>query len=159
MKAMIFAAGLGTRLGDMTLTKPKALADINGRTMLGLTAEKLVAAGFDDLLVNIHHHPEQMLEEIDRLRSRGHKITVSDERDEQLDTAGGLYRARAFFGSEPGAPDYGATVFGTAGGVDPITGETLLRSFGHIEYFSPNTESLRNLALITIGHGADILAG
>ncbi len=101
MKAMIFAAGLGTRLGDMTLTKPKALADINGRTMLGLTAEKLVAAGFDDLLVNIHHHPEQMLEEIDRLRSRGHKITVSDERDELLDTAGGLYRARAFFGSEP----------------------------------------------------------
>jgi len=73
MKAMIFAAGLGTRLGDMTLTKPKALADINGRTMLGLTAEKLVAAGFDDLLVNIHHHPEQMLEEIDRLRSRGHE--------------------------------------------------------------------------------------
>lgn len=101
MKAMIFAAGLGTRLGEMTLTRPKALADINGNTMLALTAGKLVAAGFDDLLVNIHHHPEQMLEEIDKLRRRGFRITVSDERNELLDTAGGLYRAREFFGSEP----------------------------------------------------------
>lgn len=101
MKAMIFAAGLGTRLGDMTRTRPKALADINGRTMLELTAEKLAGAGFDDLVVNIHHHPEQMLEEIEKLRRKGYVITVSDERDELLDTAGGLYRARGFFGEEP----------------------------------------------------------
>ena len=101
MKAMIFAAGLGTRLGDMTRTRPKALADINGRTMLELTAEKLAGAGFDDLVVNIHHHPEQMLEEIEKLRRKGYVITVSDERDELLDTAGGLYRARSFFGEEP----------------------------------------------------------
>lgn len=98
---MIFAAGLGTRLGDMTRTRPKALADINGRTMLELTAEKLAGAGFDDLVVNIHHHPEQMLEEIEKLRRKGYTITVSDERDELLDTAGGLYRARGFFGEEP----------------------------------------------------------
>lgn len=101
MKAMIFAAGLGTRLGEMTRTRPKALADINGRTMLELTAEKLVSAGFDDLIINIHHHPEQMLEEIEKLRTKGFVITVSDERDELLDTAGGLYRARSFFGDEP----------------------------------------------------------
>lgn len=101
MKAMIFAAGLGTRLGEMTRTRPKALADINGRTMLELTAEKLVRAGFDNLMINIHHHPEQMLEEIERLRQRGYDITISDERDGLLDTAGGLYRARSFFGSEP----------------------------------------------------------
>ena len=101
MKAMIFAAGLGTRLGEMTRTRPKALADINGRTMLELTAEKLVRAGFDDLIVNIHHHPEQMLQEIDKLREQGYRITVSDESDELLDTAGGLYRARNFFGTEP----------------------------------------------------------
>ena len=101
MKAMIFAAGLGTRMGEMTRTRPKALADINGRTMLELTAEKLVRAGFDDLIVNIHHHPEQMLEEIDKLREQGYRITVSDESDELLDTAGGLYRARNFFGTEP----------------------------------------------------------
>ena len=62
----------------------------------------------------------------------------------------------AFFGSEPGSEDYGARTFGTDGGTDPITGATMLRSFFHIEYFSPGTESLRNLALIGIGHGADI---
>lgn len=83
----------------MTRTIPKALADINGRTMLELTAERVVRAGFDDLIVNIHHHPEQMLEEIEKLRQQGYRITVSDESDELLDTAGGLYRARSFFGS------------------------------------------------------------
>jgi NDP-sugar pyrophosphorylase family protein len=101
MKAMIFAAGLGTRLGEMTLSRPKALAEINGTTMLELTAEKLVRAGFDDLIINIHHHPGQMLEETERLRRKGYSITVSDESDELLDTAGGLFRARDFFGSEP----------------------------------------------------------
>jgi len=98
---MIFAAGLGTRLGEMTRTRPKALADINGKTMLELTAGKIVNAGFDDLIVNIHHHPDQMLDEIGKLREMGYRITVSDERDELLDTAGGLCRARNFFGSEP----------------------------------------------------------
>jgi len=60
----------------------------------------------------------------------------------------------AFFGSDPGAPSYGATPFGTNGGTDAITGDSLIRSFGHIEYFSPGTESLRNIALIGIGKGA-----
>jgi MurNAc alpha-1-phosphate uridylyltransferase len=101
MKAMIFAAGLGTRLGELTMTKPKALADINGRTMLHLTAEKLVRAGFDDLIVNIHHHPALMMEEIEKLRSQGFMITVSDESDELLDTGGGLKKARQFFSDEP----------------------------------------------------------
>jgi len=62
----------------------------------------------------------------------------------------------AFFGSEPGSASYGATTFGTDGGTDPLTGQTMLRSFFHIEYFSPATESLRNLALIGIGHGDDV---
>ena len=65
----------------------------------------------------------------------------------------------AFFGSDPGAPSYGATLFGTAGGTDSITGKKLLKSFFHIEYFSPGTESLRNLSLIGIGHGDDITPG
>jgi len=101
MKAMIFAAGLGTRLGEITRARPKALADINGKTMLELTVEKMVRSGFDDMIVNIHHHPEQMLEEIEKLRAKGYTITVSDERDELLDTAGGLYKARNFFGDAP----------------------------------------------------------
>ncbi len=101
MKAMIFAAGLGTRLGDLTRSRPKALAIINGRSMLELTAEKLAKAGFDDLIVNIHHHPGQMLEEIEKLRQKGYKITVSDESDKLLDTAGGLMKARLFFDDLP----------------------------------------------------------
>jgi MurNAc alpha-1-phosphate uridylyltransferase len=101
MKAMIFAAGLGTRLGELSKTLPKALADINGRTMLHLTADKLVRAGFDDLMVNIHHHPSMMMAEIEKLRSEGFVITVSDESDELLDTGGGLMKARKFFSNEP----------------------------------------------------------
>lgn len=101
MKAMIFAAGLGTRLGEITRTKPKALVDINGTTMLHLTAGKLVRAGFDDLIVNIHHHPALMMEEIEKLRGIGFRITVSDESDELLDTGGGLKKASRFFSGEP----------------------------------------------------------
>jgi NDP-sugar pyrophosphorylase family protein len=101
MKAMIFAAGLGTRLGELTKARPKALADINGRTMLHLTVEKLVSAGFDELIVNIHHHPEQMMEEINKLRGIGFSLEVSDEREELLDTAGGLLKARHFFDDQP----------------------------------------------------------
>ncbi len=97
MKAMIFAAGLGTRLGEMTRERPKALVDINGKTALRIAAENLTVNGFDDIIVNIHHHPEMMMEEIERLRSDGLKIAVSDEREELLDTGGGLYKARQFF--------------------------------------------------------------
>jgi len=101
MKAMIFAAGLGTRLGDITKNTPKALVDINGRSALRITAEKLVAAGFRDIIVNIHHHPEAMREEIGKLNSEGFNITISDETKELLDTGGGLYKAREFFDDGP----------------------------------------------------------
>lgn len=101
MKAMIFAAGLGTRLGELTNKKPKALVDINGRTMLDHIVNKLAGAGFDDIIVNIHHFPDQMMVEIERLRTAGFSITVSDESERLLDTAGGLLKARAFFDNTP----------------------------------------------------------
>lgn len=101
MKAMVFAAGLGTRLGEMTAARPKALADVNGRTMLEHIAERVSEAGFNDIVVNIHHHPDLMIQEIENLRRKGYSITISDESGELLDTAGGLYRARGFFDSEP----------------------------------------------------------
>ena len=101
MKAMIFAAGLGTRLGELSRKRPKALVDVNGKTALRLAAAKLVSEGFDDLIINIHHHPSLMTEEIEKLRSDGFMITVSDETDELLDTGGGLMRARHFFTGEP----------------------------------------------------------
>ncbi len=101
MKAMIFAAGLGTRLGRLTDDRPKALIEVNGITMLEHSARKLTGAGFTDMIVNIHHHPEMMLEEIEKLRGKGYALTVSDERSQLLDTAGGLYHAREFFAGEP----------------------------------------------------------
>ena len=101
MKAMIFAAGLGTRLGELSRERPKALVDVNGKTALRLAAEKLAAAGFDDLLVNIHHHPALMKEEIEKLCGDGFRITISDETAELLDTGGGLLNARGFFDREP----------------------------------------------------------
>jgi len=101
MKAMIFAAGLGTRLGDITRQIPKALVEINGKTALQIAVEKLTTEGFNDIIVNVHHHPDAMLSEIDRLRKEGFVITVSDETDELLDTGGGLFKARGFFDEEP----------------------------------------------------------
>ena len=101
MKAMIFAAGLGTRLGEISRTRPKALVDVNGKTALRIASQRLTEAGFDDLLVNIHHHPSMMMEEIEKLKADGFRITVSDETDELLDTAGGLFHARGFFDENP----------------------------------------------------------
>ncbi len=101
MKAMIFAAGLGTRLGEISRERPKALVDINGKTALRIAVEKLTGYGFDDILVNLHHHPALMMEEIEKLHTDGFKITVSDESEELLDTGGGLYKAQSFFTDGP----------------------------------------------------------
>jgi N-acetyl-alpha-D-muramate 1-phosphate uridylyltransferase len=101
MKAMIFAAGLGKRLGDLTNELPKALVDINGKSALRIAVEKIAGSGFEDIIVNIHHHPGIMKEEIDKLRRDGYRITISDESEELLDTGGGLYKARDFFDDKP----------------------------------------------------------
>jgi NDP-sugar pyrophosphorylase family protein len=61
MKALIFAAGLGTRLRPLTNDKPKALVEINGKTLLQITVEKLVAFGFNEILVNVHHFADLMI--------------------------------------------------------------------------------------------------
>jgi N-acetyl-alpha-D-muramate 1-phosphate uridylyltransferase len=101
MKAMIFAAGLGTRLGDITKNIPKALVDINGKSILELAVEKLVHFGFDDIIVNIHHFAPKVKVEISKLQQNGYNITISDESDMLLDTGGGLQNAMWFFGKDP----------------------------------------------------------
>lgn len=101
MKAMIFSAGKGTRLGKITESMPKALVDINGKTVLRLAVERCHEHGFDDIIINVHHFADMVEEEVERLRSLGYKLTVSDERNELLDTGGGLYKVRDFFGTEP----------------------------------------------------------
>jgi NDP-sugar pyrophosphorylase family protein len=101
MKAMIFAAGLGKRLGKITETIPKALVDINGKTILQMAVEKCSSHGFDDIIINVHHFADLVEDEIKRLNKIGFRISVSDERDMLLENGGGLYKARHFFGKSP----------------------------------------------------------
>jgi len=101
MKAMLMAAGKGTRLGTMSETIPKVLLEINGKTLLRRAVEDCAAYGFDDIIINVHHLADMVLEEVSRLQKDGFSISVSDERDLLLETGGGLYKARNFFGSEP----------------------------------------------------------
>ena len=101
MKCMIFAAGLGTRLGKITNRIPKALVKINGKSLLRIAVEKCVSEGFDEIIINIHHHPERMYEEVKRLKKLGYDINVSDETDLLLDTGGGLYKALNLFDDNP----------------------------------------------------------
>ena len=101
MKAMIFAAGMGTRLGDLTRHTPKALVEINDKSVLERAVEKLTDQGFDDIIVNIHHFAEKVESHIMQLRNKGYRITISDERSRLLETGGGLLKAAWFFGKEP----------------------------------------------------------
>ena len=101
MKAMIFAAGLGKRLGKISETIPKPLVDINGKTVLQRAVEKCTAAGFDDLIINVHHFADKVEAEVRRLNRLGFRISVSDERAGLLENGGGLYQARGFFGRDP----------------------------------------------------------
>jgi NDP-sugar pyrophosphorylase family protein len=101
MKTMIFAAGMGRRLGNITEKIPKVLVNINGKTVLQLAVEKCCRNGFDDIIINVHHFAGMVEQEIDRLIQMGFKITVSDEREKLLETGGGLFKAKWFFDDEP----------------------------------------------------------
>jgi NDP-sugar pyrophosphorylase family protein len=96
-KAMIFAAGLGTRLRPLTDNKPKALIEIGSTPhLLGIILKKLTSQGFTDIIINIHHFGEQIIEYISK-NNFGASISISDERDLLLDTGGGLKKAAWFF--------------------------------------------------------------
>lgn len=90
MKALIFAAGLGTRLKPLTDTMPKALVPLAGKTLLQWQVEKLREAGITDIFVNVHHFPDLIIETVRQNEGWGTNITISDERDLLLDTGGGL---------------------------------------------------------------------
>ncbi len=97
MKAMIFAAGLGTRLRPLTDTMPKALVPINGKTLLQYQIEKLKAAGITEMIINVHHFPEQIVDYLQEHDNFGCTIAISDESDQLLETGGGLRKAAHFF--------------------------------------------------------------
>lgn len=91
---MILAAGLGTRLQPLTNTIPKALMTVGGKTMLELVSEKLIQAGITDIVVNIHHHAQQMRSFIRQMQYPGVKFHISDETTLLLNTGGGIKKAR-----------------------------------------------------------------
>ncbi|HET6723257.1 MAG TPA: sugar phosphate nucleotidyltransferase [Chitinophagaceae bacterium] len=97
MQAMIFSAGLGTRFKPWTDLHPKALAVVNGKSLLQRNIEYLTHYGIKDIVVNVHHFADQLIEAIIKSKGWGSKITISDERDELLETGGGLLKAKEFF--------------------------------------------------------------
>lgn len=102
MKALIFAAGLGTRLKEFTNDRPKALVELAGRPLLQHTIEKLIGFGVNEITINVHHFADQVISFIDNHRFVNAEIHISDERDYLLDTGGGLKKAAPFLeGDEP----------------------------------------------------------
>jgi len=97
MKAMIFAAGLGTRLKPITDNLPKALVPIAGKPLLEHMILKLKDSGFDEIIVNVHHFPDRIIDFLKEKNNFGIRIEVSDEREILLDTGGGIRDAAWFF--------------------------------------------------------------
>lgn len=97
VKAMLFAAGLGTRLKPFTDQHPKALAQVNGRTLLEHNIRYLQKAGIWEVVVNVHHFPAQIEDVLQRYKGFGSTVHISDERSAVLETGGGLMKAAAFF--------------------------------------------------------------
>ena len=97
MKAMIFAAGLGTRLKPLTDHMPKALVPVAGKPMLEHVIGKLKAAGFDEIVINVHHFANQIIDFLKEKDYFGIQIWISDETEELLDTGGGIKKAAHFF--------------------------------------------------------------
>ena len=100
MDAMILAAGLGTRLRPITETIPKALVEVAGVPMLERVARRLIAAGATRLVVNIHHHPEQVVDFIRERDGFGVETIVSDESGDLLETGGALLKAAPLLGRD-----------------------------------------------------------
>jgi NDP-sugar pyrophosphorylase family protein len=104
MKAMIFAAGLGTRLRPLTDTRPKALVEINGRTLLEITLTRLRTFGITEVIINVHHFADQVIDYLKSHKDFGMRIEISRE-EVLLDTGGGLKKAAWFFLEDPARLD------------------------------------------------------
>src|SRR5882757_7243555 len=96
MKAMVLAAGLGTRLRPLTADRPKALVEIAGRTLLEITLARLRTFGIREVIVNVHHYADQIVDYLKANANFGMRIEISRE-EVLLDTGGGLKKAAWFF--------------------------------------------------------------
>lgn len=103
MKALIFAAGLGTRLKPLTDNKPKALVEVYDEPLLAHVLRKLSLSGYTEVVINVHHFGEQIIDYIANHPIEGMKFIISDERAELLDTGGGIRQAGSLF-TQDGKP-------------------------------------------------------
>jgi len=137
MRAMVLAAGLGTRLRPLTDDRPKALVEINGRTLLEITLRRLRAFGIHDVIINVHHFADLVVAYLKQNGNFGMRIEISRE-DLLLDTGGGLKKAAWFFLSG-GDKDQPFLLHN----VDVIS--TI--DFGHMLRYQQETQSIATLAV------------
>ncbi len=104
MKAMVLAAGLGTRLRPLTNDRPKALVEVAGRTLLEITLTRLREFGIHNVIINVHHFAGLMLEYLKKNNNFGMQLEISEE-PVLLDTGGGLKKAAWFFQTDSGADE------------------------------------------------------
>ena len=97
MQAMIFAAGMGTRLKPLTDTMPKALVEVGGEPLIKRVIGRLADAGVEHIVVNVHHFAGQIVDYLKRNNNFGLSISVSDESDGLLETGGGIKKAAPLF--------------------------------------------------------------
>ncbi|PLX14374.1 MAG: nucleotidyltransferase [Marinilabiliales bacterium] len=100
MKAMIFAAGKGTRLKPLTDNIPKALVKVKNTPLLEIVIKKLISYGVNEIIINVHYLANQIIKFLEENNHFGIRIEISDETDELLDTGGGLKKASWFFDSK-----------------------------------------------------------
>ncbi len=110
MKAMVLAAGLGTRLRPLTNDRPKALVEVCGRTLLEITLTRLRDFGIQDVIINVHHYADMVMDRVKAAGNFGMHIEFSRE-DVLLDTGGGMKKAAWFLGEsvDRGNPDVNTT--------------------------------------------------
>jgi NDP-sugar pyrophosphorylase family protein len=105
MKAMILAAGLGTRLRPLTNDCPKALVELNNRTLLEITLTRLQSFGVTEAIINVHHHAQMVIDYLKTKNNFNMRLEISREDDQLLDTGGGLKKAAWFFQEDPALLD------------------------------------------------------
>lgn len=101
MKAMILAAGLGTRLRPLTNDTPKALIKYKGTPLIEMITKKLIESGFDEIVINVHHLGEQIIDFFQSKNNFGISIQFSDESEQLLNTGGALKKAAPLLGNQP----------------------------------------------------------
>ncbi len=101
MKAMVFAAGLGTRLRPYTNDRPKALVEVQGKTLLEIVLRRLQSFGVEEVVVNVHHFADKVIAHLKEQENFGLQIHISDERDLLLDTGGGLKKTAHLLSDAP----------------------------------------------------------